>query len=63
MSNLDALRARVASLEKMLTAASHALRSYQFGNASTELAQSVADAADAALLAALPASTQEMNDG
>lgn len=32
---------------KMLTAATHALRSYQYSNASTELAAGVADACDA----------------
>lgn len=34
-----------------LTAASHALRSYQYGNASPELAESVADSCDEALAA------------
>jgi len=29
--------------EKLLTAAYHALRSYQYGNASTELAEGIAD--------------------
>jgi hypothetical protein len=36
-------------LRKALKGASHALRSYQYGNGSTELAQSIADACDAAL--------------
>lgn len=41
-------------LRKALQAASHALRSYQFGNAGTDLAKSVADHADAALAGASP---------
>jgi len=34
---------------KLLTAASHALRSYQYGNASPDLAESIADRIDAAI--------------
>jgi hypothetical protein len=41
--------AAAPDLLKVLQAASHALRSYQYGNASTELAQSTADACDAAI--------------
>ncbi len=41
---------RVADeMETMLTAAVHALRSYQYGNSSEELAKEMADKADAAL--------------
>ncbi|WP_340519816.1 hypothetical protein [Cupriavidus necator] len=36
---------------KLLTAASHALRSYQYGNAATDLAESIADRIDAAMSA------------
>lgn len=39
-------------LVKTLRAAIHALRSYQYGNSSTELAQEIADAGDEALRAA-----------
>ena len=37
------------TLREALEAASHALRSYQYGNASTELAKAIADKCDAAL--------------
>jgi hypothetical protein len=37
---------RAAKAEKVLVAASHALKSYQYGNASTELAASIAEACD-----------------
>lgn len=39
----------ISGLERALQAAIHALRSYQFDNASTELAQSVAEHGEAAL--------------
>lgn len=45
----DRLEADNAALRKIAAAASHALRSYQYGNASTELAESTADAIDAAM--------------
>lgn len=38
-----------AHLREMLRVGSHALRSYQYGNGSTELAESTADAIDAEL--------------
>lgn len=38
-----------ASLKMLLIAASHTLRSYQYGNGSPDLAQSMADRIDAAL--------------
>lgn len=38
-----------SKLREALEAASHALRSYQYGNASTELAKAIADKCDAAL--------------
>jgi hypothetical protein len=43
------LIASAPDLAKALEAATHALRSYQYGNASTELAMSVADFCDVAL--------------
>ncbi len=43
------LIAAAPELARALEAAAHALRSYQYGNSSTELAMSVADFADAAL--------------
>lgn len=43
------LIAAAPELLEALQAASHALKSYQYGNASTELAQTVAEAADAAI--------------
>jgi len=39
----------MADLRELLTAAVHALRSYQYGNASTELAEEMADHIDEAL--------------
>lgn len=41
------------ALIKVVHAAAHALRSYQYGNASPDLAEEIADACDAALLAEL----------
>jgi hypothetical protein len=38
---------------QLLLAASHALRSYQYGNGATELAKEVADEVDAFLVASL----------
>jgi hypothetical protein len=60
VSMADALKAHVAAcpahpmagLVKAVTAAAHALKSYAHGNASPELAQEIAEACDAALLAA-----------
>ena len=37
------------ALKAALTAAAHALRSYQYGNSATELAGTIADKADAAI--------------
>jgi len=48
---LAACQRRCAELETLLNAASHALRSYQYGNGSGELAESIADKIDAALTA------------
>ena len=45
----SACDSEIAELKKLLQAASHALRSYQYGNASTELAKACADKIDAAL--------------
>ena len=42
------------NLYRMLLAASHALRSYQYGNGSIEIAQSTADEADRVLRLANP---------
>jgi hypothetical protein len=42
----QALIERIARQDTLLKATSHALRSYQYGNASTELAQSMADRID-----------------
>lgn len=39
----------ISGLEKALKAAVHALRSYEYDNASTELAQSIANLGDTAL--------------
>lgn len=39
----------IAGLEKALNAAVHALRSYEYDNASTELAQSIANLGETAL--------------
>lgn len=38
-----------SDLLKLLEAASHALRSYQYGNVATELAAEISDACDAAI--------------
>jgi hypothetical protein len=46
------LGASAPQLARVLVAAFHALRSYQYGNGSPELAEEVADASQAALLAA-----------
>lgn len=46
---LDGRVQKAGSVVSALTGASHALRSYQFGNASVELAESIADACDKAL--------------
>ena len=46
-----ALLDRIEAMELVIVAASHALRSYQYGNGSPELAQSAADAIDAAIAA------------
>lgn len=43
------LIAAAPCMKEALKAASHALRSYQYGNASTELAKAIADKCDAAL--------------
>jgi len=40
---------QVEDAHKLLTAASHALRSYQYGNAAPDLAESIADRIDAAM--------------
>jgi hypothetical protein len=44
--------AAICALPKLITAlaaAAHALRSYEYGNAATDLAKGIADSADAAL--------------
>lgn len=43
---------KIAALIKALGAASNALRSYQYGNSATDLAQSTADFCDAAIQSA-----------
>jgi chromosome segregation ATPase len=48
-ARLAALQAQNRELREKVTACVHALRSYQYGNSSTELAEEVADAADATL--------------
>lgn len=48
------LLAAAPELFKLLTAAALALRSYQYGNAATDLAKEVADAADELLGRAAP---------
>jgi hypothetical protein len=48
----DALRATVAEQGAALAAASHALRSYQYGNSATDLAEQAANACDIALASA-----------
>jgi hypothetical protein len=45
----EARQANAALLKGVLAAAGQALRSYQYGNASTELAEEIADAVDAAI--------------
>ena len=45
----DKLKRDNETLLKTLKACSHALRSYQYGNSSEELAEEMADAADAAI--------------
>jgi hypothetical protein len=42
-------RYRIEELERVARAASHALKSYQYGNASPELAKQTADAIDGVL--------------
>ncbi|MGH8026168.1 MAG: hypothetical protein ACREO0_05500 [Pseudoxanthomonas sp.] len=46
---MDAVLATVEQMAKALQAASHVLRSYQYGNSATELAGSTADNVDAVL--------------
>lgn len=53
------LIAAAPEMFEALVAAAHALRSYQYGNASTELAKSIADNCDAALLRALSNGSKE----
>ncbi|MFG1481043.1 hypothetical protein V5F53_20685 [Xanthobacter sp. V4C-4] len=45
------LEAMATALEKATRGAGHALRSYQYGNASTELAEAIANECEAALAA------------
>ena len=45
---LATLRAENDNWKRLLLAASHALRSYQYGNSATELAESMADKIDQA---------------
>ena len=47
--NASSLGEQVERLQTLVGAAGHALRSYQYGNASTELAEGVADKIDAEL--------------
>lgn len=49
-NSLVARASKCESLVTALTGASHALRSYQYGNSSTELAEEIADACDEALI-------------
>jgi hypothetical protein len=49
MLELAALRTECDALRKTLRAAKDALRSYQYGNSATELAEEVANHCDAAL--------------
>ncbi|WP_234053648.1 MULTISPECIES: hypothetical protein [unclassified Xanthobacter] len=46
---MSALAAKLEQLEKATRGAGHALRSYQYGNASTELAEACATECEAAL--------------
>lgn len=48
-NSLEARASKSEILVTALTGASHALRSYQYGNSSTELAEEIADACDEAL--------------
>lgn len=43
------LQATICDMARLLQAASHALRSYQYGNSATELAEEMANTIDAAL--------------
>ena len=52
----------IAELKNLLQAASHALRSYQYGNASPDLAKSCADKIDQALAAPTSPSHKESRD-
>jgi hypothetical protein len=52
------MKVKPVHIDALLRAASHALRSYQHGNSSPELAAEVADAIDAAL-ANISKSTQK----
>jgi hypothetical protein len=47
--DLDPVKAAAQELYETLTAASHALKSYQYGNASPDLAETVSKKADAIL--------------
>jgi hypothetical protein len=58
MADYTRWRARREEPTKLLTAALHALRSYQYGNAATELAREVADPIEA-FLAARAAAPQD----
>lgn len=53
------LEAAASAMRGALLAASQALRSYQHGNASPDLAKAIADACDAALALADPARPQD----
>jgi hypothetical protein len=46
---IGSMAERISALQKLLKAASHALRSYQYGNSATELAEEMANTVDAAL--------------
>lgn len=48
-NHIAALQQKIARLEKLLGGSVHALRSYEFGNASTGLAKEMADAIEEAL--------------
>jgi len=50
-AELAEARAQIAAKDAALKAASHALRSYQYGNSATDLAEDVANRCDAALAA------------
>lgn len=51
-AELDKAEAQVRQLLTVLLGASHALRSYQYGNSAPDLAEEAANAIDAALAAA-----------